>query len=162
MMPSSTLISNAMVHSRTAWRKCSRFEFSLRRIKLSRFNDARLQAVSSRNMYSEQGLEALMRPSSGQVCHSLMVVSYCVPGSAQIHAAQAILSQSSRALICLTHFPSIRRLSCHSPSVSSASKNLVGNTDAVVGILTRNGLIRLAVPVRIVFVEGKMRETLLA
>ena len=35
----------------------------------------------------------------------------------------------------------------------------VGDTDTVVGILTRNGLIRLAVPVRIVFVEGKMRET---
>ena len=35
----------------------------------------RLQAVSSRNMYSEQGLEPLILPPSGQVCHSLMVVS---------------------------------------------------------------------------------------
>jgi hypothetical protein len=34
-----------------------------------------------------QGLLALMRPSSGQVCHSLMVVSYCTPGSAQAQAA---------------------------------------------------------------------------
>ena len=44
---------------------------------------ARLQAVSSRNMYSEHGLEALMRPDSGQVCQSLMVVSNWMPGSAQ-------------------------------------------------------------------------------
>ena len=36
---------------------------------------ARLQAVSSRNMYSEHGFEPLIRPPSGQVCHSLMVVS---------------------------------------------------------------------------------------
>jgi len=55
--------------------------------KAMRFSEARLQAVSSRNMYSEQGLEALMRPELGQVCHSLMVVSNCSPGSAQAQAA---------------------------------------------------------------------------
>ncbi len=47
-----------------------------------RLSEARLQAVSSRNMYSEHGLEALIRPEFGQVCHSLMVVSYWMPGSA--------------------------------------------------------------------------------
>jgi hypothetical protein len=57
------------------------------RWKAMRFNEARLQAVSSRNMYSEQGLEPLMRPEAGQVCHSLMVLSYCTPGSAQAQAA---------------------------------------------------------------------------
>ena len=57
------------------------------RRNLIRLIEARLQAVSSRNMYSEHGFEALIRPSSGQVCHSLMVVSYWTPGSAQAQAA---------------------------------------------------------------------------
>jgi hypothetical protein len=38
-------------------------------------------------MYSEQGFDALIRPDRGQVCHSLIVVSYCTPGSAQAQAA---------------------------------------------------------------------------
>ena len=61
--------------------------FSLK--KWRRFTEAKLQAVLSKNMYSEHGLDALMRPPSGQVCHSLMVVSYCTPGSAQAQAANA-------------------------------------------------------------------------
>ena len=44
---------------------------------------ARLQAELSRNMYSEQGFEALMRPEFLLVCHLLMVVSNCMPGSPQ-------------------------------------------------------------------------------
>ena len=62
---------------------------------------ARLQAVSSRNMYSEQGLEPLILPPSGQVCHSLMVVSNCTPGSAHAHAVYATLSQRSPASMVL-------------------------------------------------------------
>src|SRR5580698_9806440 len=58
---------------------------------------ARLQAVSSRNMYSEQGLLALMRPEFGQVCQRLIVVSYCTPGSPQYQAPSAILAMTSRA-----------------------------------------------------------------
>jgi ribonucleoside-diphosphate reductase alpha chain len=53
--------------------------------------DAKLQAVSSKNIYSEHGFEASILPPSGQVCHSLIVVSYCKPGSAQAHAAWDIL-----------------------------------------------------------------------
>ena len=49
--------------------------------------EAKLQAVSSRNIYSEQGLDARIRPDSGHVCHSLIVLSYCNPGSAQAQAA---------------------------------------------------------------------------
>ena len=45
-----------------------------------RFSDARLHAELSRCMYSEHGLDALMRPDAGHVCHSLIVVSYCMPG----------------------------------------------------------------------------------
>ena len=36
---------------------------------------------------TQHGFVALIRPSSGQVCHSLMVVSNWTPGSAQVHAA---------------------------------------------------------------------------
>src|SRR5207247_8429426 len=58
---------------------------------------ARLQAVLSRNMYSLHGLLALMRPLLGQVCHLLIVVSYCTPGSPQCQAQSAIRFNSSRA-----------------------------------------------------------------
>ena len=40
----------------------------------SRFSDAKLQAVSSRNMYSEHGFDAKIGPDAGQVWQSLMVV----------------------------------------------------------------------------------------
>src|SRR5690606_28816483 len=88
-----------------------------------RFIDAKLQAVSSRNMYSEHGFEALMRPPAGQVCQSLMVVSYCTPGSAQAQAAWATLSHSSRALTVLATLPSMRRIRFHSPSASTVRRN---------------------------------------
>src|SRR5438128_9966573 len=86
----STLISSTIVQRRTAWRKFSSSNCPSAEKNWARLSEAKLHAVSSRNMYSEQGLEALIRPFFGQVCHSLMVVSYCVPGSAQIQAAQAI------------------------------------------------------------------------
>ena len=55
-----------------------------------KFNDARLHAELSRCMYSEHGLLALIRPVLAEVCHALIVVSYCMPGSAHSHAACAI------------------------------------------------------------------------
>src|SRR5262249_26696930 len=58
---------------------------------------ARLQAVSSRNMYSEHGFEALIRPELGHVFQRLIVVSYCTPGSPQLQAHSAILANTSRA-----------------------------------------------------------------
>src|SRR6201986_3756356 len=58
---------------------------------------ARLQAVSSRNMYSEHGFEALIRPELGQVCQRLIVVSYCTPGSPQPQAHSAMRAMTSRA-----------------------------------------------------------------
>src|SRR3954453_5513118 len=48
-------------------------------------------------MYSEHGLDAVIRPVSGLGCQSLMVSSYCRPGSAQAQAASAILVNSHRA-----------------------------------------------------------------
>src|SRR5215469_7909960 len=55
-----------------------------------RFSEARLQAVSSRNIYSEHGFEARIGPLAGQVCQSLMVVWNWMPGSALAQAASAI------------------------------------------------------------------------
>src|SRR5579875_211127 len=72
---------------------------------LRRLKDARLQAESSRNMYSEQGLEALMRPEFLLVCHRLMVVSYCMPGSPHCQVASAMWFMMSRARYSLTGAP---------------------------------------------------------
>src|SRR3954447_17547946 len=54
---------------------------------VNRFKDARLHAVSSKNMYSEHGLEARMAPPFGQVCQSFIVVWNWMPGSAEAQAA---------------------------------------------------------------------------
>ena len=64
--------------------------------------DARLQAESSRNMYSEQGLDALMRAVFLLVCQRLMVESYCMPGSPHCHVASAMWCMRSRARYFLT------------------------------------------------------------
>src|SRR5271165_4963922 len=81
-------------------------------------------------MYSEHGFDALIRPSTGQVCHSLMVVSNCKPGSAHDQAAYVIWSHSSRARSVLHGFGgrpsafafsfSVRQYSGHGPSSSTA------------------------------------------
>ena len=63
-----------------------------------RFSDARLHAVSLRNMYSEHGFDAWIRSVFADVCQSLIVVSYWMPGSPQTCAASAILRKRSRAL----------------------------------------------------------------
>src|SRR5262245_728694 len=91
-------------------------------------------------MYSLQGFDALIRPSAGQVCHSLTVVSNCSPGSAQAHAAFAICSHSSRARSvfrgfgarpCATAFSlSVRQYRCQGPSFCTASmKALLTRTE---------------------------------
>jgi hypothetical protein len=59
-------------------------------LKRSRFSEARLQAVSSRNMYSEHGLEARIGPAAGQVCQSLMVVCTAGPDRREAQAAWPI------------------------------------------------------------------------
>src|SRR5215211_6201773 len=89
-----------------------------------RFSDARLQAESSTCMYSEHGLDALMRPEFGDVCHWLIVVSYWTPGSAQRHAASEISRISSRAETgSPTGSPVARAIRCQSSSFSTACMN---------------------------------------
>ena len=71
-------------------------------------------------MYSEQGLEARIGPSAGQVCQALMVSWNCTPGSAQAQAARPIFSQRSRALTVFATLPSVRRVRAQSPSSRTA------------------------------------------
>src|SRR5215471_9558658 len=89
----------------------------------SRLSEARLHAVSSRNMYSEHGLEARIWPDAGQVCQSLMVVWNCRPGSAEAQAAVAIRSHSARALTVFDTLPVVRQVRSQSPSASTALRN---------------------------------------
>src|ERR1700693_2522930 len=96
-----------MVHSRQA---CSKSPMSKRVApeplrNAIRLSEARLQAVSSRNMYSEHGFDARIGPLLGQVCQSLMVVWNWMPGSADAHAACPIWSHRSRALTVLHGLP---------------------------------------------------------
>src|SRR6185437_8889904 len=108
----STEISSTTVHSR---QPCSNAAVSnaftpsgpsLR--KAIRFSEARLQAVLSRNMYSEHGLEARIGPPAGQVCQSLIVEWNWMPGSAQAQAARETESHSSRAFKVFATLPSRR------------------------------------------------------
>src|ERR1051325_11104425 len=85
--------------------------------------EARLQAVSSRNMYSEHGLEARSGPDAGQVCQSFTVVWNCRPGSAQAQAAWPIFSHSSRAFRVLATCLRVRQVRSQSPSASTAFRN---------------------------------------
>src|SRR5215211_2027280 len=94
------------------------------RKNFTRFRLDRLQAESSRNMYSEQGFDALMRAVFGQVCQRLIVVSYCTPGSAQAQALSAIVCQSSPASRVSTTSLVVRARVCHLPLPSASFMNL--------------------------------------
>ncbi len=63
----------------------SKVSSSLR--KLSRFRLARLHAELSMCMYSEHGFDPLILPVLAEVCQRLIVVSYCMPGSAHSQVA---------------------------------------------------------------------------
>src|SRR6185437_393294 len=99
------MISIAVVTTAMAWRwaRTSNWPPGVRnfiRLKL-----ARLQAESSRNMYSEQGFDALMRAVFLLVCQRLMVESYCMPGSPHCQVASAMWCMMSRARYSLTGAP---------------------------------------------------------
>src|SRR4026207_2019872 len=92
-------------------------------LKVIRFSEARLHAVSSRNMYSEHGLDARIGPAAGQVCQSFIVVLKCKPGSADAQAAYPIFSQRSRAFNVFITLPSLRAVRFQLPSFSTARRN---------------------------------------
>src|SRR5580692_9220228 len=89
----------------------------------SRLSEARLHEELSRCMYSEHGLDALIRPASVQVCQSLMVSSYCMPGSAHSHAARAMVRNRSRAWTVCSTEPSSLACRSNDPSRSTAVMN---------------------------------------
>src|SRR5262245_46991296 len=95
-----------------------------------RFSDARLQAESSIDMYSEQGFDALMRLVFGSVCQLLMVVSYWRPGSAHSQAASAICRSRALASVVSTTEPSTRAVRFHSlPSITDSMNASVRRTE---------------------------------
>src|SRR5436190_6887303 len=118
------MISCARIMVSTAWRKASTSNWPSGPTYFIRFNDERLQAESSRNMYSEQGFEALIRAVFGQGCQSLTVVSNCIPGSPQTHAESAILRIISRDLyVSMICCGGVTARVCHSPSFSYERMN---------------------------------------
>src|SRR6266496_3615086 len=74
-------------------------------------------------MYSEHGLLALIRPVFGAVCHRLIVVSNCMPGSAHSQVASEIWRMSSRAFTVRATSPVVTERSCQSRSSSTACMN---------------------------------------
>src|SRR3954453_14655344 len=118
-----TRISCARNITSTAWVNASTSSSPSSRRNFIRFSDARLHALSSIDMYSLQGLDALIRPVFGSVCQELMVVSYWTPGSAQRHAASAIWRSRSRAFFVSTTEPSVRAVRFHSSSAGAAFMN---------------------------------------
>src|SRR4051794_18847529 len=111
-----------MTSSATCWNfLASKVSSSLR--NLSRLSDARLHEELSSDMYSEHGLDAVIRPVSGLVCQSLMMSSYWMPGSAHSQAASAILRNSSRASTVSMTSPVLRARSPNSVPSSTAFMN---------------------------------------
>src|SRR5689334_9530270 len=112
VMISSTALANS---------GASKVSSSLR--NFSRLSEARLHDELSSDMYSEHGLDAVIRPVSGLVCQSLIVSSYWIPGSAHSHAALAILSNSPLASTLSITSPVLRARSPNEPPSSTARMN---------------------------------------
>src|SRR5438128_209759 len=107
----------------TAWRKPYTSNAPLGPRNFIRLSEARLQAVSSRNMYSEHGFEALMRAVALHVCQRLTVESYCMPGSPQCQADSEIFFKRSRARSFSAGEPSVTLRVHQSRSASTACMN---------------------------------------
>src|SRR5215217_1721651 len=114
------MISCASSSTSTACLKAGTSKSPAMSRKCIRFSDARLHAESSRNMYSEQGLDALMRAVPEHVCQWFTVVSNCIPGSPHRCAASAISRNTSRARRVSSGWPSRTVRVCHGPSVTTA------------------------------------------
>src|SRR5919107_1438046 len=116
-------MSIAVMISSTALANRGASNVSSSRRNFSRFSDARLQDELSSDMYSEHGFDAVIRPVSGFVCQSLIVSSYCSPGSAHSQAACAILWNSSRASTSSMTSPVLRARSPNFVPSSTARMN---------------------------------------
>src|SRR3954447_7077945 len=116
-------MSIAVMMNSTALTKRSESNVSSSFKNFIRFNDARLHDELSRCMYSLHGFDAVIRPVSGQVCQSLIVPSYWMPGSAHSHAACAILRNSSLASTVSMTSPVLRPRRPNSLPSSTARMN---------------------------------------
>src|ERR1700733_1962603 len=114
-------MSIAVMISSVICRNRSTAKVSSSRRNFSRLMLARLHEELSRWTYSLHGLLALIRPDSGQVCQSLMVPSYWMPGSAQSQAACAIVRISFLASIRSMTSP-VRRASRSNSLPSSTAR----------------------------------------
>ncbi len=116
-------MSIAVMTSSTTFAKPTASNVSSSLRNFIRFSDARLHDELSSDMYSLQGLLAVMRPVSGLVCQSLIVSSYWMPGSAHCQAASAILRHSSRASTVSMTSPVARAFRPKSVPCSTARMN---------------------------------------
>ncbi len=116
-------MSCAVIAMSTAWRKPATSKSPAPSTNCMRFKLARLQALSSRCMYSEHGFDALIRPLFGQVCQSLMVVSNCIPGSPHWWVASAISRRMVRAGIVSATSPLVTKRVLHGRPSSAARMN---------------------------------------
>src|SRR5690348_12231424 len=116
-------MSIAVMTSSTDFTNCGTSNVPSARRNLSRLSEARLHEELSRCMYSEHGLDAVIRPVSGQVCQSLIVSSYWMPGSAHSHAACASCRKRSPPSTVSTTEPSSRERSAKLAPSSTARMN---------------------------------------
>src|SRR6058998_1991201 len=116
-------MSMAVMTNSTAFANVAASNVSSSVRNFSRLSEARLQEELSRCMYSLHGLDAVMRPDSGQVCQSLIVPSYWMPGSAQPHAASAILRNNAFASTVSMTSPVLRPRRPNSLPSSTARMN---------------------------------------
>src|SRR3954467_10364318 len=116
-------MSIAVMTNSTAFANVAASKVSSSLRNFSRFSEARLHEELSRCMYSLQGLEAVMRPVSGQVCQSLMVPSYWMPGAAHHHAACAIFRNNDLASTFSIGSPVARPRRANSLPSSTARMN---------------------------------------
>src|SRR6476659_10582404 len=116
-------MSIAVMTSSTAFTKVFESNVPSALRNFMRFSDARLHELLSRLMYSEHGLDALIRPVSGLVCQSLIVSSYWMPGSAHSQAAWVtLLNRVLASTVSMTE-PSIRARRPNSAPSSTARMN---------------------------------------
>src|ERR687893_129946 len=116
-------MSIAVMTSSTAFTKSRLSKVPSSWRNFMRFSDARLHELLSRLMYSEQGLDALIRPVSGLVCQSLIVSSYWMPGSAHSQAAWVTFRNSVLASTVSMTEPSSRARRPNSSPSSTARMN---------------------------------------
>src|SRR5215471_10394609 len=100
------------------------------RLNFIKLSEARLQAVLSRNTYSEQGLVEWIGSVPLQVCHFWMAPSYCRPGSPHTQVPSAILLSRALASFFSSGLPLVTDLVHHSlPSTAACMNSSLTRTE---------------------------------